>query len=47
MHSVRDAPHTEQRCFAFPIPANDNAPSTAIYRSRRYDAISHAGVEIV
>jgi hypothetical protein len=26
MHSVHDASHTEQRCFAFPIPATDSIP---------------------
>jgi hypothetical protein len=26
MHSVSDAPHREQRCFAFPKPANDKSP---------------------
>jgi hypothetical protein len=26
MHRVSDAPHTEQRSFAFPILANGNSP---------------------
>jgi hypothetical protein len=46
MQSVSDAPHTEQRCFAFPIPATTKA-STALYTSGRRDAIDDRWVETV
>jgi len=40
MHSVSDAPHTEQRRFDFPIPANDNRP-------RRLYILAHGKVPSV